>query len=240
MDLRAGTPMRDIPVDAVFVGSCTNGRIEDLRVVADVLRDHTVADGVRMLIVPDRCGFGRSRIRRAGRDLHGGRGRVAAGRVLDVPGHEPRSVVARAALRVDVEPEFPKAGRARAVARIWCPRPSPPPPRCGADCPLRPTSTDQSRGGDHDGSVSHPYRHRRPVAPIECRHRPNHSSGLLKRVTRTGFEDGLFAAWRNDPSFILNLSPFDRGSVLVAGPISAPVHLGSMPSGRSWTTDSGW
>ncbi|AHC25019.1 MULTISPECIES: 3-isopropylmalate dehydratase small subunit [Mycobacteriaceae] len=40
----------------------------------------------------------------------------------------------------------------------------------------------------------------------------------LKRVTRTGFEDGLFAAWRNDPSFILNLAPFDKGSVLVAGP----------------------
>ena len=40
----------------------------------------------------------------------------------------------------------------------------------------------------------------------------------LKRVSRTGFEDGLFAAWRADPSFILNLSPFDRGSVLVAGP----------------------
>ena len=40
----------------------------------------------------------------------------------------------------------------------------------------------------------------------------------LKRVTRTGFEDGLFAAWRSDPSFILNLSPFDGGSVLVAGP----------------------
>ncbi|WP_078323977.1 3-isopropylmalate dehydratase small subunit [Mycobacteroides salmoniphilum] len=40
----------------------------------------------------------------------------------------------------------------------------------------------------------------------------------LKRVTRTGFEDGLFAAWRNDPSFILNLEPFNRGSVLVAGP----------------------
>ena len=40
----------------------------------------------------------------------------------------------------------------------------------------------------------------------------------LKRVTRTGFDDGLFAAWRNDPAFILNLSPFDRGSVLVAGP----------------------
>ncbi|BBZ45091.1 3-isopropylmalate dehydratase small subunit [Mycobacterium parmense] len=40
---------------------------------------------------------------------------------------------------------------------------------------------------------------------------------FLKRVTRTGFEDGLFASWRSDPSFVLNLSPFDRGSVLVAG-----------------------
>ena len=40
----------------------------------------------------------------------------------------------------------------------------------------------------------------------------------LKRVTRTGFDDGLFAAWRDDPSFVLNLAPFDKGSVLVAGP----------------------
>ena len=39
----------------------------------------------------------------------------------------------------------------------------------------------------------------------------------LKRVTRTGFEDGLFSAWRADPSFILNVEPFSRGSVLVAG-----------------------
>ena len=41
---------------------------------------------------------------------------------------------------------------------------------------------------------------------------------FLKRVTRTGFDDGLFSAWRSDPSFILNVAPFDRGSVLVAGP----------------------
>ncbi|BBZ75058.1 3-isopropylmalate dehydratase large subunit [Mycolicibacterium anyangense] len=52
MDLAPGTPLRDVAVDAVFVGSCTNGRIEDLRVVADVLRGRTVADGVRMLVVP--------------------------------------------------------------------------------------------------------------------------------------------------------------------------------------------
>lgn len=43
-------------------------------------------------------------------------------------------------------------------------------------------------------------------------------ASYLKRITRTGFEDGLFAAWRADPSFVLNLSPFDRGTVLVAGP----------------------
>src|SRR6202022_644291 len=52
MDLRPGIPMRDIAVDAVFVGSCTNGRIEDLRVVADLLRGRKVAPGVRMLVVP--------------------------------------------------------------------------------------------------------------------------------------------------------------------------------------------
>jgi len=39
----------------------------------------------------------------------------------------------------------------------------------------------------------------------------------LKRVTRSGFEDGLFAAWRNDPDFILNKEPFSHSSILVAG-----------------------
>jgi 3-isopropylmalate/(R)-2-methylmalate dehydratase small subunit len=40
----------------------------------------------------------------------------------------------------------------------------------------------------------------------------------LKRVSRTGFEDGLFAAWRADPDFVLNVEPYRSGSVLVAGP----------------------
>ena len=40
----------------------------------------------------------------------------------------------------------------------------------------------------------------------------------LKRVTRTGFEDGLFAAWRGDPEFVLNQPAYSAGSVLVAGP----------------------
>jgi 3-isopropylmalate/(R)-2-methylmalate dehydratase large subunit len=52
MDLVAGTPMREIKVDTVFLGSCTNGRIEDLRLAASVIQGHKVAEGVRMLVVP--------------------------------------------------------------------------------------------------------------------------------------------------------------------------------------------
>ncbi|MEY4171437.1 MAG: hypothetical protein RLZ94_2510 [Actinomycetota bacterium] len=52
MDLAPGTPIRAIPVDTVFVGSCTNGRIEDLRAAASILEGRKVADGVRMLVVP--------------------------------------------------------------------------------------------------------------------------------------------------------------------------------------------
>lgn len=52
MDLKPGTPLRDIAVDTVFLGSCTNGRIEDLRAAAEVLKGRKVASGVRMLVVP--------------------------------------------------------------------------------------------------------------------------------------------------------------------------------------------
>ncbi len=52
MGLQAGTPMREVEVDTVFVGSCTNGRIEDLRLAAEVIEGHRVADGTRLLVVP--------------------------------------------------------------------------------------------------------------------------------------------------------------------------------------------
>jgi 3-isopropylmalate/(R)-2-methylmalate dehydratase large subunit len=52
MGLTPGTPLRDIAVDTVFLGSCTNGRIEDLRAAAEVVRGRRIADGVRMLVVP--------------------------------------------------------------------------------------------------------------------------------------------------------------------------------------------
>ncbi|MBC8363464.1 MAG: 3-isopropylmalate dehydratase large subunit [Actinobacteria bacterium] len=52
MGLTAGTPIRDISVDTVFIGSCTNSRIEDLRAVAQIVEERRVADGVRTLVVP--------------------------------------------------------------------------------------------------------------------------------------------------------------------------------------------
>ena len=52
MGLTAGTPMREITVDTVFLGSCTNGRISDLRRAAELIEGHKIADSVRMLVVP--------------------------------------------------------------------------------------------------------------------------------------------------------------------------------------------
>ncbi len=74
MDLEPGMPLREIKIDTVFVGSCTNGRIEDMRAVADILKGRKVAEGVRMLVVPGSMrvraqaeseGLGRSSLRQA-------------------------------------------------------------------------------------------------------------------------------------------------------------------------------
>jgi len=52
MDLTPGTPLKDVPVDAVFMGSCTNSRIEDLRAFASIIRGKKKAEGVRVMVVP--------------------------------------------------------------------------------------------------------------------------------------------------------------------------------------------
>ena len=52
MDLVPGTPLRDIKIDTVFLGSCTNARIEDLQIAADILKGKKIADGMRMMVVP--------------------------------------------------------------------------------------------------------------------------------------------------------------------------------------------
>jgi 3-isopropylmalate/(R)-2-methylmalate dehydratase large subunit len=62
MDLKPGTPLRDVAVDTVFIGSCTNGRLEDLRAAAGVLRGRKVAGGVRVLVVPGSVEVGRQAV----------------------------------------------------------------------------------------------------------------------------------------------------------------------------------
>ncbi len=52
MDLKAGTPMKKIKIDTVFLGSCTNGRIEDLRAAAEIIKGKKVASDTRMMVVP--------------------------------------------------------------------------------------------------------------------------------------------------------------------------------------------
>lgn len=52
MDLTPGTPLKEVPVDAVFMGSCTNSRIEDLRAFASIVKGKKKADGVRVMVVP--------------------------------------------------------------------------------------------------------------------------------------------------------------------------------------------
>ena len=91
MALDPGTRIRDIRPDTVFIGSCTNSRIEDLRVAAAIVDGRTVADGLRALVVPGSVavkmkaerGRPRSGLRRC-------RVRLAWRRLLDVPGDEPR------------------------------------------------------------------------------------------------------------------------------------------------------
>jgi 3-isopropylmalate/(R)-2-methylmalate dehydratase large subunit len=63
MDLQAGTPMNSVRIDRAFIGSCTNGRIEDLRSAAQILKGRKVAKHVRAMIVP-----GSTQVRRAAED----------------------------------------------------------------------------------------------------------------------------------------------------------------------------
>ena len=52
MGLKPGTPLEDVKIDTVFIGSCTNGRIEDLRAAAEILKGKKIKDGLRAMVVP--------------------------------------------------------------------------------------------------------------------------------------------------------------------------------------------
>ncbi len=129
MGLEGGTPVQDISLDRVFIGSCTNSRIGDLRAAASMIKGRKVADSVYAMVVPGSQQV-KAQAEAEGLDevFRARRLRLAGGGLLDVPGDEPRHRGARRAGRLDLEPQLRGApGRRRALApRLasrWPPRP---------------------------------------------------------------------------------------------------------------------
>ena len=221
MGLEPGMAIEDIKLDTVFIGSCTNGRIEDLRAAAAMLEGRRVHDGIRVLVVPGiRAGEGAGGIRRPRRDLHECRSGVAQPGVLDVPRHEPRHPATRRAMREHEQPQL------RGPPGTW--RAHPPRlaghgrggGRGGPFCRRAPP-------GDRGGAGMKPF-HREDGVLIPLDRSDVDTDQIipkqfLKRIERTGYGEFLFNDWRRDPSgasrpdFVLNQDAYAHGTVMVAG-----------------------
>ena len=197
----------------MFVGSCTNGRIEDLRAAADVIRGRKVADGVRMLVVP---GSMQVRAQAEAEGLNeiftaaGAEWRCAGcsmclGMNPDTlkPGERSASTSNR-----NFEGRQGKGGRTHLVS-----------PAVAAATAVTGTAVGPGRpvgSKNMEPFVTHTGR----AVPLR---RSNVDTDQiipavwLKRVSREGFGEGLFAAWREDPSFVLNQPRYEGATILVAG-----------------------
>ena len=175
-----------------------------------------------------------------GRGFHRGRRGVAQRRLLDVPGHEPRSARARASAARRPRTGTSRAGRARAAAPTWCRRWSPRPPRCAEPCPPRPISSrsgrrpltparpptavrrpalaDPTSQETTMDAFTHAHRRRDPAAPHQRRHRPDHPGGVPQADHPDRFRGRPVRRLAQRPD--LRAEPARRsrrGSVLVAG-----------------------
>ena len=107
MGLKPGTQITDIPLDMIWIGSCTNGRIEDLRAVAKIVDGRKIHPRLKG---DDRAGIGAGQSASRGRgprqDFRGGGLRMARARLFHVPRHESGPAQARRALRLDLQPQF--------------------------------------------------------------------------------------------------------------------------------------
>ena len=226
MGLEAGTPLRDIHVDTVFVGSCTNGRIEDLRSVAEIMNGRKVADGVRMLVVP-----GSMRVRfqaeeegldkvftDAGAEWRSAGCSMCLGMNPDqlAPGERSASTSNR-----NFEGRQGKGGRTHLVS-----------PLVAAATAVRGTLSSPE-DLNLTGRLHHPHRHRRAAAPQQRRHRPDHPG----RLPQAGHPHRLRGrAVRRPGATTRRSSSTPRRSTAARcwspARTSAPARRASTPSGR--------
>ena len=195
--------MTEIPVDVVFIGSCTNGRIEDLRAAAKVFRGRKVAEGVRALIVPGSEPV-RHQAEAEGLDriFTRGRGRVAAVGLQHVPGDEPRQAHAPASAPPARATATSRAGRAPAAGPTWSVRPWPPPPPSPAISSTSANCSARARPREPDRPMEPFVTHRGRVAVLDWSDVNTDliiPARYLKRVERTGYGPLLFADKRYEP-----------------------------------------
>ena len=235
MGLKAGAPIAGTPVDWVFIGSCTNSRLSDLRAAAEVARGRKVAPGVRAWVVP-----GSETVKREA---------VAEGldKMFTDAGFEWRepgcsmclaangeTVRARPALGLDIQPQFHRPpGAAR-------PHPSGEPGEGGGGGDLR-----RHRRCADDGALKMPKPFTKLTAIAAPIMRTNIDTDVIIRIERLVGNSirGTLGKWAfgslrylpdgsENPEFILNREPYRQAEILVTGPNFG---CGSSREGAVWS-----
>ena len=205
MDLEPGTPIQEIKLDRVFIGSCTNSRIGDLRAAAEVVQGRKVAPSVSAMVVPGSAQV-KAQAEAGGprRGLPRGRLRLARRGLLDVPGHEPRHAEpgerCASTSNRNFEGRQGRGARTHLVSPEWRPR-----PRSRATSSTSDRTPWRAHGADRDdhGRVSVLTRDDVDTDQIIPKQ-------FLKRVERTGFGEYLFYDWAKEPDWDLAGQPDPR------------------------------
>ena len=134
MGLEAGKPMQALNLDRVFIGSCTNSRIEDLRAAAAVVRGYHVANTLHAMVVPG-SGQVKNQAESEARSSFQSRWvRLARSRLQHVPRHEPRYPYPRPTLRQHQQPQFRRTAGQRGKDPLGVPGNGGGGGDCGAFC----------------------------------------------------------------------------------------------------------
>ena len=211
MGLKADTPIRDITVDTVFIGSCTNSRIEDLRAAAAVAEGRQVKAGVRTLVVP---GSAAVKVQAEAEGLDG---------VFRAAGFDWREPGCSMCLAMNPDKLAPgercastsnrnfegrqgKGGRTHLVS-----------PAVAAATAIAGHFATPPRLGELMDAVRVITGRAVPLVRSDVDTDQIIPSDWLKRVERTGFGAGLFSEWRENSDFVLNQERYTGANILVAG-----------------------